>query len=85
MMTSTYDAIVIGTGITGGWAAKELSEKGLKTIVLERGRDVKHGEYPTAMMESWYCSMRWRASALALLVLPSPSGRVESAPSSVVR
>jgi choline dehydrogenase-like flavoprotein len=50
---NTYDAIVIGSGISGGWAAKELSEKGLKTLVLERGRDVKHGEYPTAMMESW--------------------------------
>ena len=49
----TFDAIVIGSGISGGWAAKELSEKGLKTLVLERGRDVKHGDYPTAMMESW--------------------------------
>jgi choline dehydrogenase-like flavoprotein len=50
---NTYDAIVIGSGISGGWAAKELSEKGLKTLVLERGRDVKHGDYPTAMTESW--------------------------------
>ncbi len=50
---NTYDAIVIGSGISGGWAAKELGEKGLKTLVLERGRDVKHGEYPTAMMEPW--------------------------------
>jgi choline dehydrogenase-like flavoprotein len=49
----TYDAIVVGSGISGGWAAKELAEKGLKTLVLERGRDVKHGEYPTAMMETW--------------------------------
>jgi choline dehydrogenase-like flavoprotein len=50
---NTYDAIVIGSGISGGWAAKELTEKGLKTLVLERGRDVKHGEYPTAWQESW--------------------------------
>ncbi len=50
---NTYDAIVIGSGISGGWAAKELAEKGLKTLVLERGRDVKHGDYPTAMTESW--------------------------------
>ncbi|MBE7537978.1 MAG: GMC family oxidoreductase [Opitutaceae bacterium] len=50
---NTFDAIVIGSGISGGWAAKELSEKGLKTLLLERGQDVKHGDYPTAMMESW--------------------------------
>lgn len=49
----TYDAIVVGTGISGGWAAKELCEKGLNTLVLERGRDVKHGEYPTANLETW--------------------------------
>ncbi|NNK90623.1 MAG: GMC family oxidoreductase, partial [Saprospiraceae bacterium] len=49
----TYDAIVVGTGISGGWAAKELCEKGLKTLVLERGRDVKHGDYPTANLEPW--------------------------------
>lgn len=45
----TYDAIVIGSGASGGWAAKELTEKGLKTLVLERGRMVKHiDDYPTA-------------------------------------
>ena len=49
----TYDAIVVGSGISGGWAAKELCEKGLKTLVLERGRDVKHGEYPAANLDSW--------------------------------
>ena len=38
-----FDAIVVGSGITGGWAAKELTEKGLKVLVLERGRDVRHG------------------------------------------
>lgn len=49
-----YDAIVIGSGISGGWAAKELCEKGLKTLVLERGRDVKHvTDYPTAMKDPW--------------------------------
>lgn len=50
----TYDAIVIGSGISGGWAAKELTEKGLKTLVLERGRDVKHlQDYPTALSNPW--------------------------------
>lgn len=42
MAENTYDAIVVGSGISGGWAAKELTEKGLKTIVLERGRNVEH-------------------------------------------
>jgi choline dehydrogenase-like flavoprotein len=50
----TFDAIVIGSGISGGWAAKELTGKGLRTLVLERGRDVKHvTDYPTTMMQPW--------------------------------
>ena len=50
----TYDAIVIGSGMSGGWAAKELCDKGLKTLVLERGREVKHLEdYPTATKNPW--------------------------------
>ena len=51
---STFDAIVVGTGISGGWAAKELTEKGLKTLVLERGRDVRHVlDYPTMTKDPW--------------------------------
>lgn len=51
---NTYDAIVIGSGISGGWAAKELCEKGLKTLVLERGRSVKHVvDYPTMNHDPW--------------------------------
>src|SRR6188768_2046248 len=51
---NTYDAIVVGTGISGGWAAKELTEKGLKTLVLERGRNVKHVvDYPTMTKDPW--------------------------------
>ena len=50
----TYDAIVIGSGISGGWAAKELCEHGLKTLVVERGRDVVHQkDYPTASKNPW--------------------------------
>ena len=53
-LLSRYDAIVIGTGISGGWAAKELCENGLKTLVLERGRMVQHViDYPTMNMENW--------------------------------
>ena len=50
----TFDAIVIGAGLSGGWAAKEFCEKGLKTLVLERGRDVKHiKDYPTTNKYPW--------------------------------
>lgn len=49
-----YDAIVIGSGISGGWAAKELTEKGLKTIMLERGRNIEHiKDYVNASKEPW--------------------------------
>ena len=50
---NTYDAIVVGTGISGGWAAMELCRAGLKTLVLERGRHVEHGDYPTANLDTW--------------------------------
>lgn len=51
---NTYDAIVVGTGISGGWAAKELTENGLNTLVLERGRNVRHVEdYPTMLKKPW--------------------------------
>ena len=57
----TYDAIVIGSGISGGWAAKELTEKGLKTLVLERGRNVEHiKDYPTTNMMPWEFKHRGR-------------------------
>lgn len=49
-----YDAIVVGSGISGGWAAKELCEKGMKTLVLERGRMVTHiQDYPTMHLDPW--------------------------------
>jgi len=54
MSANTYDAIVIGSGISGGWAAKELTEKGLKTIMLERGRDIVHvKDYVNATKNPW--------------------------------
>ncbi|WKN32899.1 GMC family oxidoreductase [Porifericola rhodea] len=60
---NTYDAIVVGSGISGGWAAKELTEKGLKTLVLERGRNVEHvKDYPTATKAPWEFPHRDRVS-----------------------
>ena len=61
MENEFYDAIVIGSGISGGWAAKELCEQGLKTLVLERGRDIKHNvDYPTTNMDPWQFKHRGR-------------------------
>src|SRR6476660_5662773 len=54
MPENTYDAIVIGSGISGGWAAKELTEKGLKVIMLERGRNIEHiKDYVNATKGPW--------------------------------
>lgn len=54
MSQISYDAIVVGSGISGGWAAKELCEKGLKTLVLERGRNVEHlKDYTDADKHMW--------------------------------
>lgn len=53
VQSNTYDAIVIGSGISGGWAAKELTEKGLKTIMLERGRNVEHVKDYHANKDTW--------------------------------
>ena len=51
---NTYDAIVIGSGISGGWAAKELTEKGLKVLMLERGKDIEHvKDYVNATKDPW--------------------------------
>ncbi len=53
-MKQNFDAIVVGTGVSGGWAAKELCEKGLNTLILERGRMVRHLEdYPTMHLDPW--------------------------------
>ena len=54
MANNTYDAIVVGSGISGGWAAKELTEKGLKVLMLERGRNVEHvKDYVNATKGPW--------------------------------
>ncbi|PWU02161.1 MAG: GMC family oxidoreductase [Bacteroidetes bacterium] len=60
---NTYDAIVIGSGISGGWAAKELTEKGLKTLMLERGRPFEHvKDYVSASKNPWEFEHRGRAT-----------------------
>src|SRR5688572_13828597 len=54
VIQNTYDAIVVGSGISGGWAAKELTEKGLKVLMLERGRNIEHiKDYKTANNNPW--------------------------------
>ena len=52
--SNVFDAIVVGSGISGGWAAKELTEKGMKVILLERGRNIEHvKDYPNATKDPW--------------------------------
>lgn len=70
----TYDAIVVGTGISGGWAAKELTEKGLKVLVLERGRDVKHViDYPTMTKNPWELPNRGALTKEEVKIFPIQS------------
>ena len=63
MADNVYDAIVVGSGISGGWAAKELTEKGLKVLMLERGRNIEHvKDYVNASKEIWEFPHRGRAT-----------------------
>lgn len=55
---NSYDAIIVGSGISGGWAAKELCEKGLKVLLLERGGPLEHPNYPTANKDPWDFPLR---------------------------
>ena len=62
MAENVYDAIVVGSGISGGWAAKELCEKGLKVIMLERGQDIKHvTDYTQTNKAPWEFPHRGKA------------------------
>jgi len=71
---NTFDAIVVGTGISGGWAAKELTQKGLKTLVLERGRNVEHvKDYPTMTKDPWQLEHADRLSLEELKSIPIQS------------
>lgn len=63
--SNTYDAIVVGSGISGGWAAKELCEKGLKVLMLERGRPLEHiKDYTTANNHPWEMAHRGKVTDL---------------------
>lgn len=67
MADQTYDAIVVGSGISGGWAAKELTEKGLKVLMLERGPNVAHiKDYKTATLSPWEIPHRGRRTVQML-------------------
>jgi choline dehydrogenase-like flavoprotein len=72
MVASTsYDAIVVGSGITGGWAAKELTQKGLKVLMLERGRNVEHiKDYKTALTPPWELPHRGKKSTALIADYP---------------
>ena len=63
MTSNTFDAVVIGSGISGGWAAKELTEKGLRVLLLERGKNVEHvKDYVNASKAPWDFPHRGRAT-----------------------
>ncbi|MBV1934260.1 MAG: hypothetical protein KUG59_06200, partial [Parvibaculaceae bacterium] len=57
-----FDVIVVGSGMSGGWAAKEFCEKGFKTLVLDRGKPLEHGDYSTENVAPWEMTNRGRAN-----------------------
>ncbi len=63
-MKNTFQAIVIGAGMSGSWVAKELCDRGIETLLLDRGPDVKHlADYPTTNMQPWEFELRGRIPA----------------------
>ena len=71
MAVQTFDAIVVGSGISGGWAAKELTERGLRVLLLERGRNVEHiKDYPNALKRPWEIPHRGRTTVEARVKEP---------------
>ena len=75
MKSNTFDTIVVGAGMSGGWAAKEFSEQGYKTLLLERGPNVEHlKDYPTTNMQPWEFKHRGRLTAQDMEENPIASG-----------
>ncbi|MEM7572658.1 MAG: GMC family oxidoreductase [Bacteroidota bacterium] len=75
-LKSSYDAIVVGSGISGGWAAKELCEAGLETLILDRGRNVRHLlDYPTANLDPWDFRHKGYLTAEERALSPKQSGK----------
>ncbi len=64
MSDREFDVVVIGSGVTGGWATKELCERGFKTLLLERGPNVEHARYPTEGAAPWNLPFRGLGDAL---------------------
>src|SRR6266446_153980 len=71
MEALNYDAIVVGSGISGGWAAKELTERGLKVLLLERGRNIEHIKgYVNALKAPWEVPHRGKVTTQMLSAHP---------------
>ena len=72
--TETFDAIVVGSGISGGWAAKELTERGLRVLMLERGKMIEHGkDYTAARKAPWEHPHRGRRDPRAGRLVSRPA------------
>ncbi|MFQ3341337.1 MAG: choline dehydrogenase-like flavoprotein [Flavobacteriaceae bacterium] len=73
MKSNTFDTIVVGAGMSGGWAAKEFTEQGFKTLLLERGPNVEHlKDYPTTNMQPWEFEHRGRLTTKEKKKIPLP-------------
>ena len=72
-----FDAIVVGSGISGGWAAKELTERGLRVLLLERGKNVEHGkDYTAARKAPWEYPHRGGRTRELVDAYPGPQARL---------
>ena len=74
-----FDAIVVGSGISGGWAAKELTERGLRVLLLERGKNIEHQkDYPNARKGFWEYPHRAGRTRAMVDAYPGPAARLSA-------